>query len=220
MSNFNGASERTCWSTSMRGRRWRNLQVVGAHRTRRCARLVCQDAVGAVRRVRAAAFAGRLGHSPHQGCRRGSSPRRRTRCTAHGLVGHRTADQLRDDVLGSAPARGTAGCRVAGIPELYIDVPRQLGTTAAGRHGRRPCCRSGTPGSPCRIVRFSSAFDARGRKLGWLPATDSGVLVVDVPLDSRTTLYDRLGDRPIMLALLTFAVWCAGVSREWLRRHR
>ena len=66
----------------------------------------------------------------------------------------------------------------------------------------------------------SSAFDARGRKLGWLPATDSGVLVVDVPLDSRTTLYDRLGDWPIMLALLTFAVWCAGVSRECLRRRR
>jgi apolipoprotein N-acyltransferase len=78
----------------------------------------------------------------------------------------------------------------------------------------------GHPAVHAGLSGVSSAFDARGRKLGWLPATDSGVLVVDVPLDSRTTLYDRLGDWPIMLALLTFAVWCAGVSREWLRRRR
>jgi len=61
---------------------------------------------------------------------------------------------------------------------------------------------------------ISSAFDARGRKLGWLPATDTGVLVVDVPLDSRTTLFNRLGDWPIVLALLAFTAWCARSARR------
>ena len=61
----------------------------------------------------------------------------------------------------------------------------------------------GHPAVHAGLSGVSSAFDARGRKLGWLPDADRGVLVVDVPLDSRTTFYNRLGDWPIVLALLT-----------------
>ena len=57
------------------GPRRRDLQIVGAHRRRRPARFVCEDAAGAVRRVRAAAAAARLGHSSHQGGRRGPPTR-------------------------------------------------------------------------------------------------------------------------------------------------
>jgi apolipoprotein N-acyltransferase len=55
----------------------------------------------------------------------------------------------------------------------------------------------------------SSAFDANGRKLAWFPATSHGVIVVDVPLGSRTTVYQRIGDW--VLALAFSIVVCAGV---------
>ena len=78
-----------------------------------------------------------------------------------------------------------------------------------------PAVHAGTSG-------VSSAFDARGRELGRLPASDRGVLVVDVPLASRVTVYDRLGDWPILLSLLIFGAWCAqqGVNRVAQRRRR
>ena len=72
----------------------------------------------------------------------------------------------------------------------------------------------GHPAVHAGLSGVSSAFDARGRKLGWLPDADRGVLVVDVPLDSRTTFYDRLGDWPIVLALLVFTAWCARSARR------
>ena len=72
----------------------------------------------------------------------------------------------------------------------------------------------GHPAVHAGLSGISSAFDARGRKLGWLPATDTGVLVVDVPLDSRTTLFNRLGDWPIVLALFAFTAWCARSARR------
>ncbi len=72
----------------------------------------------------------------------------------------------------------------------------------------------GHPAVHAGLSGISSAFDARGRKLGWLPATDTGVLVVDVPLDSRATLFNRLGDWPIVLALFAFTAWCARSARR------
>jgi apolipoprotein N-acyltransferase len=72
----------------------------------------------------------------------------------------------------------------------------------------------GHPAVHAGLSGVSSAFDARGRKLGWLPDADRGVLVVDVPLDSRTTFYERLGDWPIVLALLVFTAWCARSARR------
>ena len=56
----------------------------------------------------------------------------------------------------------------------------------------------GHPAVHAGLSGVSSAFDARGRKLGWLPATERGVLVVDVPLgshDDRLRPTRRLGDR-------------------------
>ncbi len=72
----------------------------------------------------------------------------------------------------------------------------------------------GHPAVHTGLSGVSSAFDARGDQLGWLPAAERGVLVVDVPLGSRTTLYDRLGDWPIMLSLLLFTAWCARSARR------
>ena len=51
----------------------------------------------------------------------------------------------------------------------------------------------------------SSAFDARGRQLAWYPAGDRGAIVVDVPLGSITTGYQRLGDWILALAFSILA---------------
>jgi apolipoprotein N-acyltransferase len=72
----------------------------------------------------------------------------------------------------------------------------------------------GRPAVHAGLSGVSTAFDARGRSLGRLPAHDRGVLVVDVPLKSRSTLYDELGDWPIVLAALVFTAWCARSARR------
>ena len=59
----------------------------------------------------------------------------------------------------------------------------------------------GHPAVHAGLSGVSSAFDARGRKLAWFPATNRGVIVVDVPLGSRTTVYQRIGDWVLALAL-------------------
>jgi apolipoprotein N-acyltransferase len=54
----------------------------------------------------------------------------------------------------------------------------------------------------------SSAFDARGRQLAWCPSTFRGVIVVSVPLGTRTTVYQRLGDWALALAFSILAGAC------------
>jgi len=77
-----------------------------------------------------------------------------------------------------------------------------------------PAVHAGTSG-------VSTAFDARGRELGRLPASDRGVLVVDVPLAARVTVYDRLGDWPIVVAVLILTAWCAqSARRSWTGARR
>lgn len=81
----------------------------------------------------------------------------------------------------------------------------------------------GHPAVHAGLSGVSSAFDARGRELGWLPASSRGVLVVDVPLGSQTTAYDRLGDWVLVLALLIITASCARLARRsWtaVRRWR
>jgi apolipoprotein N-acyltransferase len=51
----------------------------------------------------------------------------------------------------------------------------------------------------------SSAFDAEGRALAWGPSIYRGVIVVEVPLGSRTTVYQRLGDWVLVLAFSILA---------------
>jgi apolipoprotein N-acyltransferase len=72
----------------------------------------------------------------------------------------------------------------------------------------------GHPAVHAGISGVSSAFDARGRELGWLPAASRGVMVVDVPLGSLTTGYQRFGNWVIGLALLIFTAWCARSARR------
>lgn len=85
----------------------------------------------------------------------------------------------------------------------------------------------GRPAVHAALSGVSSAFDAQGRKLGWLPAAERGVTVVDVPLDARTTLYQRWGGWSIAAALMVATAWCARSARRswtgvrrWLGRNR
>lgn len=50
-----------------------------------------------------------------------------------------------------------------------------------------------------------SAFDARGRKLAWCQSTYRGATVVEVPLTSGATAYQRLGDWVLALAFSILA---------------
>ena len=60
----------------------------------------------------------------------------------------------------------------------------------------------------------SSAFDAEGRQLAWGPSIYRGVIVVEVPLGSRTTVYQRLGDWVLVLA---FSILAAAAVTATLR---
>lgn len=74
----------------------------------------------------------------------------------------------------------------------------QLASAVAMRAAEvgRPAVHAGLSGD-------SAAFDARGRTLAWCTSSYRGVIVVDVPLGSSTTPYQRLGD---WVPLLAFAV--------------
>lgn len=85
----------------------------------------------------------------------------------------------------------------------------------------------GRPAVHAALSGVSSAFDAQGRRLAWLPAAERGVAVVDIPLDARTTLYQRWGAWPIAAALAVATAWCARSARRswtgvrrWLGRNR
>jgi apolipoprotein N-acyltransferase len=80
---------------------------------------------------------------------------------------------------------------------------------------------TGHPAVHTGLSGISSAFDARGRELGSLSAASRGVLVVDVPLGARTTVYQRIGDWVIVLALLVFTASCArSARRSWTGARR
>ncbi|HET6732730.1 apolipoprotein N-acyltransferase, partial [Mycobacterium sp.] len=81
----------------------------------------------------------------------------------------------------------------------------------------------GHPAVHAGLSGVSSAFDAQGHKVGWFPASDRGVLVVDVPLASQTTVYQRLGDWVLGLAfsvvvgagaVAAVRAWCARSARR------
>lgn len=82
---------------------------------------------------------------------------------------------------------------------------------------------TGRPAVHAALSGVSSAFDTRGRRLAWIPAAERGVSVVDVPLDARTTLYQRWGGWTIVAALVVVTAWCAqSARRSWsgVRRWR
>lgn len=63
----------------------------------------------------------------------------------------------------------------------------------------------GHPAVHAGISGVSAAFDARGRQLAWYAATESGAIVVDVPLGSHTTAFQRLGNWVLALAFSILA---------------
>ncbi len=93
------------------------------------------------------------------------------------------------------------------------------GTWAQPQLAAMPAVRAvevGRPAVHAALSGVSSAFDAQGRRLAWMPAAERGVIVVDVPLDARTTLYQRWGGWTIAAALVVATAWCArSARRSW-----
>jgi apolipoprotein N-acyltransferase len=83
----------------------------------------------------------------------------------------------------------------ARLPEFDLVVPRKLGTAAVGQPGR----------------------GARGRQLAWYPSTERGAIVVDVPLGSHTTLYQRLGNWDLALAFSVLTGVCVVAALRFRR---
>jgi apolipoprotein N-acyltransferase len=76
----------------------------------------------------------------------------------------------------------------------------------------------GHPAVHAGLSGVSAAFDARGRELAWYPAAERGVIVVEVPLASHTTVYQRLGDWVLVLALAILAAAAGLRLRAWCAR--
>ncbi|MCV7125319.1 apolipoprotein N-acyltransferase [Mycobacterium lacus] len=74
----------------------------------------------------------------------------------------------------------------------------------------RPAVHAGLSGD-------SSAYDARGRRLAWCPSKFRGVVVVNVPLGSTSTPYQRLGDWVLVTAFVVLGG--AGAVAVFRRRR-
>ena len=75
----------------------------------------------------------------------------------------------------------------------------------------------GHPAVHTGLSGVSSAFDARGRQLAWYPNIERGAIVVDVPLGSHTTVYQRLGDWVLALAFSILAGVCVVATVRFRR---
>ena len=75
----------------------------------------------------------------------------------------------------------------------------------------------GHPAVHTGLSGVSSAFDARGRQLAWYPSIERGAIVVDVPLGSHTTVYQRLGDWVLALAFSILAGVCVVATLRYRR---
>jgi apolipoprotein N-acyltransferase len=74
----------------------------------------------------------------------------------------------------------------------------------------------GRPAVHVGLSGDSSAFDSRGRRLAWCPSGFRGVIVVNVPLESNATLYQRLGD---WVPVTAFAIVTGAVGLAMFRWH-
>ena len=63
----------------------------------------------------------------------------------------------------------------------------------------------GRPAVHAGLSGVSAAFDARGRELAWYPSANRGVIVVDLPLGSHTTVFQRIGNWVLALAFSILA---------------
>ena len=94
------------------------------------------------------------------------------------------------------------------------------GSWAQPQLAAQPAVRAVEAGRPAVHVGLSgdsSAFDLHGHRLAWCPSGFRGVVVVDVPLASKATLYQRLGDWVPVLACVVLT-GAAGIA--FLRWHR
>ncbi|MFC9788974.1 apolipoprotein N-acyltransferase [Rhodococcus sp. NPDC127528] len=85
--------------------------------------------------------------------------------------------------------------------------PAQLTSMGAVR-----AAETGRPVAVAALSGVSAAYDARGRLLGWLPASQSGSLVVDVTPTSGRTPYARFGDWVPVACVTTLVLWAAGAA--------
>ncbi len=79
------------------------------------------------------------------------------------------------------------------------------GSWAQPQLAAQPAVRAveaGRPAVHAGLSGDSSAFDAQGHRLAWLPSNVRGVAVVSVPLAARVTPYERLGDWVPVLAFV------------------
>ena len=91
----------------------------------------------------------------------------------------------------------------------------QLAAQAAVRavEAGRPAVHAGLSGD-------SAAFDSRGRRLAWCPSDFRGAVVVDVPLASVDTPYQRLGDWVPMAAFVILGGFGGFALLLWHRAAR
>jgi apolipoprotein N-acyltransferase len=74
---------------------------------------------------------------------------------------------------------------------------------------------AGRPVVQAAISGVSAAFDARGRRLAWQPATWRGAAVVEVPLSRERTAYARAGDwLPVACGLALAAAAVVALRRR------
>lgn len=107
---------------------------------------------------------------------------------------HRTTDQFRDNLLRPSPPGGATRRAAAGVSQSTSTFQ---GTWAQPQLASQAAVHAAEVGHPVvhtGLSGVSAAFDARGQQLAWYAATERGAIVVDVPLGSHTTAFQRLGN--------------------------
>ncbi|KKC04484.1 hypothetical protein WU83_13610 [Mycobacterium nebraskense] len=79
---------------------------------------------------------------------------------------------------------------------------------------------AGRPAVHAGLSGDSAAFDSRGRRLAWCPSDFRGAVVVDVPLASVDTPYQRLGDWVPMAAFAILGGFGGFALLLWHRTAR
>jgi len=79
---------------------------------------------------------------------------------------------------------------------------------------------SGRSSALVTVSGTSAAFDANGRRLGWLPADRTGVMIVELPAVAVDTPYVRWGDWVVAGSVVVVVVWLVAAVRLTLVRRR
>ncbi|MFC7448910.1 apolipoprotein N-acyltransferase [Rhodococcus daqingensis] len=88
-------------------------------------------------------------------------------------------------------------------------APAQLASFGALR-----AAEAGRPVAVAALTGVSAAFDARGNRLAWMPAADSGALIVDVPTAGEDTVYARVGSWvPVVCGVIVASIVAVAVGR-------